>query len=152
MRRVSLKIPMEFIYQARPARVVFGAGSLQHLEREVLAMGAERALILCTPGQRATAEAIAARLGSRAAGVFDQATMHVPIEVARKARVLAGDLRADCAIAVGGGSTIGLGKAIALDSGLPILAIPTTYAGREMTAIYGLTEGGMKRTGSDIRV
>ena len=144
--------PLDFIHHGRPGRVVFGAGSLKHLEREVLALGAERALVLCTPGQRAGAEAIAARLGERSAGVFDGVVMHVPMEVAREAQALARSLKADCAVAVGGGSTIGLGKAIALDSGLPILAIPTTYAGSEMTPIYGLTEAGIKRTGTDPRV
>ena len=143
---------LDFVYQARPGRVVFGAGSLQYLEREVLALGAERALILCTPEQRSTAEAITSRLGARAAGLFDRATMHVPMEIAREARDRASSLKADCGIAVGGGSTIGLGKAIALESALPILAIPTTYAGSEMTPIYGLTEAGLKRTGTDIRV
>ncbi|WP_390349281.1 maleylacetate reductase [Variovorax boronicumulans] len=143
---------LDFTYLARPARVVFGAGSLQHLEREVLALGTERALVLCTPGQRAAAEAIAARLGGRAAGIFDGAVMHVPLEVAREAQAMARALRADCAIAVGGGSTIGLGKAVALDSDMPIMAIPTTFAGSEMTPIYGLTEGGLKRTGIDPRV
>jgi alcohol dehydrogenase class IV len=78
--------------------------------------------------------------------------MHVPIETAREARQVARQLGADCAVAIGGGSTTGLGKAIALDSGLPILAIPTTYAGSEMTPIYGLTEGGLKKTGKDARV
>jgi alcohol dehydrogenase class IV len=78
--------------------------------------------------------------------------MHVPIEVAHKARDEAMRLGADCVIAAGGGSTVGLGKAIALQSGLPILAIPTTYAGSEMTPIHGLTEDGMKRTGRDRRV
>ncbi|AXF20412.1 maleylacetate reductase [Burkholderia pyrrocinia] len=143
---------LEFLYQARQGRVVFGAGSLQHLEREVLELGAERALILCTPEQSGTAEAVAERLGARAAAIFDKAVMHVPIELAREARELARELNADCAIAVGGGSTVGLGKAIAMDSGLPILAIPTTYAGSEMTAIYGITEGGLKKTGTDVRV
>jgi maleylacetate reductase len=76
----------------------------------------------------------------------------VPIEVAREAQEIARSLKADCAIAVGGGSTVGLGKAIALDSGLPILAIPTTYAGSEMTPIFGLTEAGLKRTGNDPKV
>jgi maleylacetate reductase len=143
---------LSFVYQARAARVVFGAGSLQYLEREILALGAERTLILCAPEQRDIADAVAARLGTRAAGVFDQAIMHVPIEVAREARELARSLNADCALAVGGGSTVGLGKAIALDSDLPIVAIPTTYAGSEMTSIYGLTEAGYKRTGTDARV
>lgn len=143
---------MNFIYQARPARVIFGAGSLDHLEREVLELGARRALVLCTPEQRDLAQYIVERLGARAAGLYDRATMHVPIEIARDARAFARSCGADCAIAIGGGSTIGLGKAIALESSLPILAIPTTYAGSEMTPIYGLTEGGIKRTGSDARV
>lgn len=147
-----MSIPMEFVYQAAPARVIFGAGSLQHLEREVLMLGAERALILCTPEQRPGAQAIMERLGSRAVGVFDRAAMHVPIEVAREVRQIAQACAADCAIAFGGGSTIGLGKALALESDMQILAIPTTYAGSEMTPIYGLTENGLKRTGKDARV
>jgi maleylacetate reductase len=143
---------MNFTYNAQPARVIFGAGSLQHLAREIDLLGARRALILSTPEQRASAEMVADLLGARAAGVFDRAVMHVPIETAREARALAQQLGADCAVAIGGGSTTGLGKAIALDSGLPILAIPTTYAGSEMTTIYGITEGGMKKTGKDPRV
>ncbi|MDP2450565.1 MAG: maleylacetate reductase [Polaromonas sp.] len=141
-----------FIYNAQAARVVFGAGSLQHLGREIEALGARKALVLSTPEQRASAEMIADLLGPRAAGVFDRAVMHVPMETAREARDLARRLGADCAVAIGGGSTTGLGKAIALDSGLPILAIPTTYAGSEMTSIYGITEGGLKKTGKDARV
>jgi maleylacetate reductase len=78
--------------------------------------------------------------------------MHVPIETVREARETAKAFDADCCVAIGGGSTIGLGKAIALESGLPILAIPTTYAGSEMTPIYGLTEEGIKKTGRDRKV
>lgn len=142
----------DFIYTSHPQRVVFGAGSLQHLAREIDALGARRALVLSTPEQRGQAERVAEMLGSHAAGIFDRAVMHVPIETARDARELALRLDADCAVAIGGGSTTGLGKAIALDSGLPILAIPTTYAGSEMTPIYGLTEAGLKKTGKDPRV
>ncbi|WP_321843485.1 maleylacetate reductase [Paraburkholderia bannensis] len=145
-------MPNPFIYQAQPGRVVFGAGALQQLEAELDALGAGRAIVLSTPEQRAGAEAIAHRLGERSAGVFDRAVMHVPIETAREAREVARERGADCAIALGGGSTIGLGKAIALDSGLPILAVPTTYAGSEMTPIYGITQNGEKRTGTDARV
>jgi alcohol dehydrogenase class IV len=141
-----------FVYTGQPARVVFGAGSLAQLVPEIERLGARRALVLSTPEQRASAEDIAQRLGSRCAGVFDRAVMHVPIETAREARDEAARLRADCAVAIGGGSTTGLGKAIALESSLPILAIPTTYAGSEMTPIYGITEGGLKKTGRDARV
>ncbi len=142
----------DFVYTGLPARVVFGAGALQHLEREIEMLGSTRALVLCTPEQREQAQVIAGRLKSRCVGVFDRAVMHVPIETAREAREQARALKADCAVAVGGGSTTGLGKAIALESSLPILAIPTTYAGSEMTPIYGLTEGGLKKTGRDPRV
>jgi alcohol dehydrogenase class IV len=142
----------DFVYVAQAARVIFGPGSLAQLPREIEQLGAHRALVLSTPEQAADAERIARELGAHAAGVFARAVMHVPIETAREAREVARKLDADCAVAIGGGSTTGLGKAIALDSGLPILAIPTTYAGSEMTPIYGLTEGGLKRTGKDPRV
>jgi alcohol dehydrogenase class IV len=141
-----------FAYTSRTQRIVFGAGTLSGLADELVQLKAQRALVLCTPGQRAQAEALAAQLGDRAVGVFDQARMHVPIETAQEARALARHLQADCAVALGGGSTIGLGKAIALESGLPVIAIPTTYAGSEMTPIFGVTEKGVKRTGRDPRV
>jgi maleylacetate reductase len=102
--------------------------------------------------QRALAERVGALLDGRAVGVFDQAAMHVPIDVARAARDVARSVRADALVSVGGGSTTGLAKAVALESGLPILALPTTYAGSEMTSIFGLTEAGAKRTGRDERV
>ncbi len=143
---------MNFTYNGQPSCVIFDAGSLQHLARKIDLLGAKRALVLSTPERRASAEMIADLLGNKAAGVFDRAVMHVPIETACEARQMALALGADCAIAIGGGSTTGLGKAIALDSGLPILATPTTYAGSEMTPIYGILEGGLKKTGKDARV
>ena len=141
-----------FAFEAHIPRVVFGAGSLAQLPAEVERLGATRALVLSTPEQEASAHRVAELLGARSAGIFPRAVMHVPIEAAREAREEARRLGADCAVAIGGGSTTGLGKAIALDSGLPIIAIPTTYAGSEMTPIYGLTEGGIKKTGRDPRV
>ena len=108
--------------------------------------------MLSTPEQRKEGQQMVDRLGSRAVGLFDKAVMHVPIEIAEQAREQAKALGADCCVAVGGGSTTGLAKAIALVSTLPILAIPTTYAGSEMTPIWGLTESGMKKTGRDPRV
>jgi maleylacetate reductase len=141
-----------FVYTQLPGRVVFGAGSLDELPREIGLLGAERALVLSTPEQTPQAEDVAKRLGERCAGIFPRAVMHVPIETARAAREEALRLGVDCAVAIGGGSTTGLGKAIALESALPIVAIPTTYAGSEMTPIYGITEGGLKKTGRDPRV
>jgi maleylacetate reductase len=141
-----------FTYNGLPARVVFGAGSLNNLVAELDHLGSSKALVLSTPDQRDQAEKIAKILGDRSVGIFDKAVMHVPMETAREAREIANKLGADCAVAIGGGSTTGLGKAIALDSGLPILVIPTTYAGSEMTPVYGITENGIKKTGKDHRV
>ena len=141
-----------FTYVSLPSRVVFGAGAVAQLPAEVEKLGAQRALVLSTPGRAASVTAIAAFLGARCAGIYDKAVMHVPVEVAEDARRVAQELSADCCVAVGGGSTIGLGKAIAASAGLPVLAVPTTYSGSEMTPIYGLTEGGLKRTQRDARV
>jgi maleylacetate reductase len=141
-----------FSYNQLPSRVVFGVGALDHLQREIELLGATRALVLSTPEQKAQAAEVAHRLGDRCVGIFPRAVMHVPVETAREARNEAKRLGADCAVAIGGGSTTGLGKAIALESALPILAIPTTYAGSEMTPIYGLTEAGLKKTGRDRKV
>lgn len=141
-----------FAFDAYPGRVVFGAGAIHHLLREVERLGASRGLVLSTPQQAELASDLSMRLGERSVGIHPHAVMHVPIEVARTAVEETARLGADCVVAAGGGSTIGLAKAIALRSALPILAVPTTYAGSEMTPIYALTEGGLKSTGKDARV
>jgi maleylacetate reductase len=143
---------LTFTYEQLPIRVVFGAGSFDRLPDEVSRLGLKRAMILSTAGQRRLADEAAKRLGVATAGIHAEAVMHVPVETARAARETARRLAADCAVAIGGGSTIGLGKAIALDTGLPVIAVPTTYSGSEMTPIYGLTDGGVKRTGRDRKV
>jgi alcohol dehydrogenase class IV len=141
-----------FVYNGLPSRVVFGTGSIDQLPEEIDRLGAKRALVISTPEQSSAVRQVAASLGARVAGVYDKAVMHVPIEVAEDARRVAQEQGADCYVTVGGGSTTGLGKAIALVSSMPILSVPTTYAGSEMTTIYGLTEGGAKKTGRDARV
>ncbi len=141
-----------FVYSPLPGRVVFGAGSVAQLPAELQRLEAVRVLLLCSPGQRNLAQTIAARFAERVAGVFAAAAMHVPIEVADAGRAEAARRKADCCVAIGGGSTIGLAKAIALDTGLPVVAVPTTYAGSEMTPIYGLTTAGRKETGRALRV
>jgi alcohol dehydrogenase class IV len=138
-----------FTYVSFPSRVVFGAGSVARLPQEVEKLGAKRALVLSTPGRSAEVKRLAATLGERYAGLYDKAVRHVPIEVAEDARRAAKKANADCCVVVGGGSTIGLGKAIALTTGMPVLAVPTTYSGSEMTWVQGFTEGGRKRTQVD---
>lgn len=138
-----------FSYEAQPMRVVFGAGRSAELGRELEHLGLQRVLVLSTPGQRALAERVAGPLGSRAVGVHAHARMHVPRETADVAAAAARAHAADGCVAVGGGSTIGLGKAIALRHGNPVVAVPTTFAGSEMTPVWGLTENGVKTTGRD---
>jgi alcohol dehydrogenase class IV len=122
-----------FVYTALPARVVFGQGTIGQVADEVRRLGCHRALVLSTPPQRSDAERLAAHLGDLAVGVFSGAVMHTPVEVTEQAMSLVRDLGADCVVAIGGGSTTGLGKAIALRTDLPQVVIPTTYAGSEAT-------------------
>ena len=133
-------------------RVRFGPGVRGVVGEEVERLGARRALVLSTPAQVAGAEEIADALGERSAGVLATAAMHTPVEVTEAAMRRVEEAGADCLVAVGGGSTVGLGKAIALRTDLPQVAIPTTYAGSEVTPILGQTEGGRKTTLTDERV
>src|SRR5438270_5653313 len=140
----------KFTYVAMPMRVVFGAGAVAQLGAEVERLGAKRVLLISTPGRASMVREVAH--GLQIAGIFDQAVMHTPIVQVEAARAMASSLEADCCIVVGGGSTIGFGKAIALSSSLPVLAVPTTYSGSEMTTIWGISEGGAKKTGRDPKV
>jgi maleylacetate reductase len=133
-------------------RVSFGAGNRSKLADEVNKLGLKRVLVLSTEFQRDLAQEISDSLGELSVGVYAKAEMHVPIETARDAQRFATEAGADGCIAVGGGSTTGLGKAIALEYGTPIIALPTTYAGSEMTPVWGLTADGVKKTGKDPRV
>ena len=135
-----------FTYEALPARVRFGVGTLASLPDELDRAAKTRALVLSTPQQRDQAEMVAALLGPRAVGIFSDATMHTPVPVTLAAVEAARALGGDCTVAVGGGSTTGLGKAVALRTGLMQFVVPTTYAGSEMTPILGETEGGRKTT------
>jgi alcohol dehydrogenase class IV len=143
---------MPFTYDPPAIRVVFGAGSSAQLPDECARLGAKRLLLLATPAQQARFAPIIALLGQQIVGIYDQIIQHVPIETAAAARSAAHRHAADACIAFGGGSVIGLAKAIALTTDLPVLAIPTTYSGSEMTPIWGLTEDGTKQTGRDRRV
>ena len=135
-----------FVYTAHPARVIFGAGTLDRLAPEVERLDLRRVLVLSTPQQEAEAGALAARIGARAAAVFAGATMHTPIGVTQEAMQVVLAERIDGLVAVGGGSTTGLAKAIALRTDLPQIVAPTTYAGSEMTTILGETKDGVKTT------
>ena len=131
-------------------RVVFGAGAARDaLAAVVERLGARRVLVVATERERPLVQRLAPELGDRLAGTFSRVRAHVPVEIADAARAAARDAGADALIAVGGGSTIGTAKAIALTGRLPIVAVPTTYAGSEMTPVWGLTEGGRKTTGVD---
>ena len=141
-----------FVYDALPMRVVFGAGTIGGVRAEVERLGASRALVLTTPNQQADGERIAALLGPLAAGVFSGATMHTPTHVTEAALARLTAAGAQCVVAIGGGSTTGLGKALALRTGVDQVCIPTTYAGSEMTPILGETSDGAKTTRRDAAI
>ncbi len=138
--------PPSFTYTGLPARVVFGTGTLATLRGEIERLAITRALVLTTPAQVEHGRAVVEQLGDRAAGSFHGAVMHTPVDVTMSALAALRELAADGVVAIGGGSTIGLGKAIAVRTGVPQIAIPTTYAGSEMTPILGETEHGKKTT------
>jgi alcohol dehydrogenase class IV len=135
-----------FTYVAYPTRVVFGPGRLRELGAELDKLGVRRALLLSTPEQISIAERVREQLGDAAAGICARAAMHTPVDVTEGALMQLRALSADGLVALGGGSTIGLGKALALRTDLPLVAVPTTYAGSEMTTILGETERGRKTT------
>lgn len=135
-----------FIYNALPSRIVFDADAAAQVPVEIEALGCRKAMVLSTPEQVADAEKLAAKIGGLAAGVFSGAAMHTPVQVTETAMKAIQTAHADCLVALGGGSTTGLGKAIALRTDLPQIVIPTTYAGSEATPILGQTEGGRKTT------
>jgi alcohol dehydrogenase class IV len=135
-----------FTYAPRPGRVLFGPGRAAEIGAELARLGSSRALVLSTPGQRSLAERVAAPLGAAQGAHFAGAAMHTPVEVTEQALAVLRAAGCDGLVAIGGGSAIGLGKALALRTGLPQLAVPTTYAGSEVTPILGQTEGGRKTT------
>lgn len=141
-----------FIYESAPVRVLFGAGTAPQLRAEVARLGVSRALVLSTPEQAALGRQCVEWLGELAAGLFAEATMHTPVEVTERALAVIASCRADAVVAIGGGSTTGLGKAIAVRTDLPQIVVPTTYAGSEMTSILGETEKGLKTTRRDPRI
>lgn len=141
-----------FVYSGLPARVLFGSGTRSRLRSEIERAKCTRALVLGTPEQKASAQELAHALGALAVGTFTEAAMHTPVDVTERALRIVDEVKADCTVAVGGGSTIGLGKAIALRTDLVQFAIPTTYAGSEMTPIIGETRDGAKTTQRTLKV
>jgi len=135
----------DFVYNGLPTQVIFGRGTRARLGEAIAQVGGTRALLLSTPQQAAMARE--ACLGAAAiVSHFDGAVMHTPVDVSDQAMDMARSVEADCIVALGGGSTTGLGKALALRSDLPQVVLPTTYAGSEMTPILGQTEHGRKTT------
>ncbi len=141
-----------FIYQPSSQRVVFGTGTLREVPAEADRLNIRRALVISTPVQASSAEAVARLLGARCGSVFPNARMHTPVETTEEAMAIIAADRIDGTVAIGGGSTTGLGKAIAWRTDLPQIVVPTTYAGSEMTNILGETVGGEKKTLRDAKI
>lgn len=141
-----------FIYNSLPGRVVFGTGTLKTLAAELEELNCRRAFVLCGAQQASKGAALLAQLGPLAAGLFSEASMHTPVEITDRAMLRVRETKSDCLVALGGGSTIGLGKALALRTDLPQIAVPTTYAGSEATPILGQTELGRKTIQRTLKV
>lgn len=133
------------IYNATPPRIIFGQGTASLIAAEVEFLKASRALVISTPGRGQLGQTTVQRLGASCVGLLPEAISQVPIELAQRGRKIAADLGADCLVAVGGGASIGLAKGIALELAIPIINIPTTYSGSEMTGFCGITIDGIKR-------
>lgn len=134
-----------FVYDQPASRVIFGVGAFGRLRDEVERLGVKRPLLICTPGRREDAEHAAQSLTGMSSAIHAEAVMHVPIETIRAAQAAVKAHNADSIIALGGGSAIDLSKAVGLDYGLPIAAVPTTYGGSEVTPFYGYAEDGVKK-------
>jgi maleylacetate reductase len=143
---------IRFTSEWQRCRVVFGPGARTTLGAELDALDLGRILIVRSPGRSQIAHEIAGSLHQRLAGVCALAAPHVPADCVAAALAETDRVKPDAIVAIGGGSAVGLAKAIALNRSLPVIALPTTYAGSEMTSVYGMTEGGQKRTGRDARV
>src|SRR5271170_5203841 len=143
-----------FEYNANPGRVIFGPGSIKKLPDELNRLGLKSPLLLSTPNQIDQAALLAEILSSsiEPAGTYTNATMHTPSHITEEAMSFMKSKNADCIVSIGGGSTIGLGKAISVRTGLPHICIPTTYAGSEMTPILGETQDGKKTTRTDPKI
>lgn len=137
---------MQFNYDGLPSRVIFGAGRRTEVGEELDRLGIKRALVLSTADQSETCATFAAMIGDRLGAIYPGAVMHTPVQVTESAMHQMQQMNCDGILSVGGGSTIGLGKAIAYRTDLPQVVVPTTYAGSEMTPILGQTEGGVKTT------
>jgi maleylacetate reductase len=133
------------VHNATPPRVVFGPGTVAGLREEVERLGAGRALVVTTPGRTPLGKRIAADIGDLCVGLLPEAVTQVPVEVTGRSWEKAAGMGTDCLVAVGGGAATGLCKGIAYESGLPIIAVPTTYSGSEMTGFCGMTIDGVKR-------
>lgn len=145
--------PMQaFEYNASPARVIFGSGTLKKLADEISRQKLTAPLLLSTPQQFNQADILRKNLDGKVSGIFTEAAMHTPTNITDKALEYAKSVKADSVVSIGGGSTIGLGKAISIRTGLPHICIPTTYAGSEMTPILGETADGQKKTRSDPKI
>ncbi|KAI5866385.1 putative maleylacetate reductase [Durotheca rogersii] len=139
-----------FEYTANPARVVFGSGTIKKIPEELARAKVSKPFLLSTPQQVGHLDLLKGILGSDAvAGSFAEATMHTPVEVTERALAQLRASGADCIVSIGGGSTVGLGKALSVRAGLFHLTVPTTYAGSEVTPILGETDGGRKTTRAD---
>ena len=122
-------------------RVAFGAGNLAEVAGEVAPLGP--AFVVAGSDRDGLASRVAELVGARQDARFFRAAPHTPVAVTEEALAALDDTGAACLVSAGGGSATGLAKALAHRRSLPVVAVPTTYAGSELTSILGQSDGTM---------
>ena len=140
----------KFTYQLPLQRIIFGVDTFASLDGEAERLGINNGLVVSSPGRLGLAERAAELLGGRCVGVADVATADIPDTAFEAAKIAVEDSAADGLIVVGGGSAIGLGKALAFNLSLPFIAVVTTYSGSEISPSWKIGSGAARRGGRDV--
>jgi maleylacetate reductase len=141
---------MNFEYRSFPGKVHFGSGKIKLLPQ--LLSEYERVMIIASKRLAAHVDELSAAVGTSRVSWFSNIIQQVPESLVDEATAFRNEHHPAVLVAIGGGSAIGLAKALALDEYVPQIVVPSTFSGSEQTNIYGISSGGVKRTGRDDKV
>jgi maleylacetate reductase len=142
-------VPLDLVEEEDGRRVLLGAGRRGDLLSELEARGTRSVLVIGGGHADDVVETLLDAFGDASVRLVKNVRQHVPVADVEATVALVDAAGIDTVVAIGGGSAIGLGKAVARDRDVTLAAVPTTYSGSEMTAIWGVSDGTVKRTGRD---